>query len=389
MDIVFVILLILLVNTYLIKALSNNFNIASENYLWGLFTMHFLMNIAYMGYTLFSNSDSVAYYNKTQEAESWLSVFGTGTTFIHFLAYPFVVLFSLSYYATMIVFAYIGYLAIVVFYLSARENIKLEPVAYNLSYIELIFLLPNIHFWSSSLGKGSSIMIGLALFTFGLSRFNRRIPALIIGSLITFLIRPHIFFTLVVSIVIGLLITRGGIKGYLKWLIIMFALVVFVYISDDVMRFANTESLDITNSSALAHRASELSKSDTGVKLQEYNIFMKMFTFWFRPLFVDGQGAFGFIVSFENLAYLFMFVATIREAFLSWSKWNGWFRILVFAFLLGSFILAQVTGNLGIAMRQKAQFMPFFFIIFCKAMSYRRSFQVNRPIRNTTNQYVS
>ena len=40
-------------------------------------------------------------------------------------------------------------------------------------------------------------------------------------------------------------------------------------------------------------------------------------------------------------------------------------------FLFGSFILAQVSGNLGIAMRQKAQVMPFFFIIFCKAMSYR------------------
>jgi hypothetical protein len=42
--------------------------------------------------------------------------------------------------------------------------------------------------------------------------------------------------------------------------------------------------------------------------------------------------------------------------------------------LFGSFALAQVTGNLGIAMRQKAQLMPFFFIIFCKVVSYKPYF---------------
>ena len=53
----------------------------------------------------------------------------------------------------------------------------------------------------------------------------------------------------------------------------------------------------------------------------------------------------------------------------SWSGWNGYFKISLFAFLLGSVILAQITGNLGIALRQKAQLMPFFFILYCKALS--------------------
>jgi hypothetical protein len=96
---------------------------------------------------------------------------------------------------------------------------------------------------------------------------------------------------------------------------------------------------------------------------------MKMFTFWFRPLFFDGMGALGIIVSFENLLYIYMFVMVIKEGILSWGQWNGWFRICLFIFLFGSFALAQVTGNLGIAMRQKAQFMPFFFILYCKAVS--------------------
>jgi hypothetical protein len=50
------------------------------------------------------------------------------------------------------------------------------------------------------------------------------------------------------------------------------------------------------------------------------------------------------------------------------------FASVLFFFLFASFALAQVTGNLGIAMRQKAQLMPFFFIIFCKATTYKGSY---------------
>ena len=373
MDIIIVILFIILINAFIIKALSNNFEISSESYLWVLFIVHFLLTIAYILYAYFTASDSVNYYDKTIQSENWLAFFQTGTQFINFLAWPFVVLLGLKYYATMIVFSYFGYLAIVLFYITTKENVKLNAIWQNYTAIELLFLLPNLHFWSSSLGKGSSILFGLGLFIYGLSRFNKRIFSLLIGGLLTFFIRPHIFFTLMLSVMIGTLITSSGIKPYLKWLIFLLAMVVFIYISDDVLKFADVDSFDITNSETIMHRATELGKSSSGVNIQEYGIAMKMFTFWFRPLFFDGQGLFGFIVSFENLLYLYMFFIFIKEGFLTWNKWNGWFRICLFIFFLGSFILAQVSGNLGIAMRQKAQFMPFFFILYCKAISYRES----------------
>ena len=373
MDIIIVILFIILINAFIIKALSNNFEISSESYLWVLFIVHFLLTIAYILYAYFTASDSVNYYDKTIQSENWLAFFQTGTQFINFLAWPFVVLLGLKYYATMIVFSYFGYLAIVLFYITTKENVKLNAIWQNYTAIELLFLLPNLHFWSSSLGKGSSILFGLGLFIYGLSRFNKRIFSLLIGGLLTFFIRPHIFFTLMLSVMIGTLITSSGIKPYLKWLIFLLAMVVFIYISDDVLKFADVDSFDVTNSETIMHRATELGKSSSGVNIQEYGIAMKMFTFWFRPLFIDGQGVFGFIVSFENLLYLYMFFIFIKEGFLTWNKWNGWFRICLFIFFLGSFILAQVSGNLGIAMRQKAQFMPFFFILYCKAISYRES----------------
>lgn len=91
-------------------------------------------------------------------------------------------------------------------------------------------------------------------------------------------------------------------------------------------------------------------------------------------MFFDGQGLLGIIVSFENLVYLYMFFIVIKQGVMYWGDWNGWLGYACFSFLFASFALAQVTGNLGIAMRQKAQLMPFFFIIYCKAISYKYLF---------------
>jgi hypothetical protein len=265
MDVALVILLIVLVNAYLIKAISNKFRIASEGYVWTMFCVHFLLSTAYMVYAANTTSDSIAYYTKTTAAVNWLELWGIGTPFIHFLAWPFASLFGLSYYATMIIFSYFGFIAVLLFYITAKENISLKPVWMNLTGIELVFLLPNLHFWSSSLGKGSVILLGLAFFTYGLSRFNRRFIAMAIGGFLTFMIRPHILFTAVVSIMLGVILTNSGIKPYLRWFIFLAAGIIFIYISDDVLKFAETDSLDILSSSSLSHRAAELGKATSAL----------------------------------------------------------------------------------------------------------------------------
>jgi hypothetical protein len=110
------------------------------------------------------------------------------------------------------------------------------------------------------------------------------------------------------------------------------------------------------------------------VDLGNYNQAQKLFTFWYRPLFVDAPGFLGIVVSFENALYVFFTIGIIRYGLTNWKEWNGWFRISFFIFIFGSIALAQIAGNLGIAMRQKAQIMPLFFILYCKAMSYRKGY---------------
>jgi hypothetical protein len=374
MDVILAIILIAVAANLIIQYVSQNFKVHSVRYLWILFGVHFLMTLAYIVTAAMSASDSVAYYNTAKQTAEWFKLFETGTNFISFVAYIPIGIMGLSYYSTMIIFSFFGFLAVLLFYLTTRENLQLKKSLFGLSFVELVFLLPNLHYWTSSLGKGSTILFGLGLFIFGLSRFNRRLIFLILGSFFIYMVRPHIFFAMVTSIMLGVLITSSGIKWYLRWLIFLLAGIMFLSLGDVVVEFAEVESMNIIGSDVLAHRVSELGKADTGVDLQNYNFFMKMFTFWFRPLFFDGLSLVGLFASFENAIYLYMFYMFFREGLLNFRYFNGWFRICLIFFLLGSVILAQVSGNLGIAMRQKAQMMPFFFIIFCKAMTYSSAY---------------
>ena len=114
-----------------------------------------------------------------------------------------------------------------------------------------------------------------------------------------------------------------------------------------------TEGLD------MSHRAKELGKATSGVDISNYNLPMLLFTFLYRPLFIDAPGALGIVVSFENVFYVLMtlqlfksgqgFTYPVRAGFLAKSAF--------FSFLTVSIALAQVSGNLGIAMRQKSQVM--------------------------------
>lgn len=374
MDIVLVIVFIWLLNSYLVKLLASRFIHLNESYTKVLLFVHFAITLGYIVYTIYSRSDSASYFSKSANSDEWLSFFKTGTNFIGFLTWPFSNALSLSFYATMLIFSYFGYLGILFFYVIATENIQTQNLPIGLTVIELLFLLPNMHFWSSSIGKGSVILFGIAIFSFGLSRFNRRIPQLGIGAFLVYMVRPHILLAIIISVVLGLFLTSSKtVKPIFKWLIILAALGAFYYLSDSVLKFTDTDSLDITNSSTLSHKASELGKASSGVDIQNYNIIYKMFTFWFRPLFYDGLGVLGFIASIENFICLILFFIIIKEGITGFKKWNGLFKIFVFAFLLTSFILAQVSGNLGIILRQKSQLMPFFFIIYYRVYSDRQT----------------
>jgi hypothetical protein len=343
-----------------------------RNYLDVLLLIHFLLFIVYYIYTLSSRSDSQAYYWYTKAVDNWFYWWGSDTRFIQFITWPFSNFLGLSYESTMLIFCYLGFQGVVLFYLAAKENINYLP-AWLGSYTaaEFVFLLPNVHFWSSSIGKGGVMLTGIGLIIFGLSRFQKRYWMIVLGAWMVYMIRGHILFIIILGAGAGLFFTLKGIKWYYKLFMIVTALTIGYLILDDLTKYTGRNDLNIFESEKLQHRVTQNTSATSGVDIGNYNQAQKLFTFWFRPLFIDAPGFLGVIVSFENLVYLLFAFQVLQFGLPNWKNWNGWFRIGLFIFLFGSVALAQIAGNLGIAMRQKAQIMPLFFIIYCKAISYK------------------
>jgi hypothetical protein len=309
------------------------------------------------------------YYVRAQSVQSWGGLFQTGTMFIDFVNYPFARIFRLSYYSVMLVFSFFGFQGLLLLYLAGKENIPSLPLKYaGFSMLELLFLLPNAHFWSASIGKGSVMILGIGLFFYGLSRFNVRILHLLIGGFIVYMVRKHILTGFILGIGVGLLFGNIKINKFLKFILVCFAFIGFYFVYGNLIEETGFDFTDQNNES-MEHLSSELAKSNSGVDINNYNQFFKLFTFLYRPLFVDAPNLIGFFTSIEDLLYLILTLQMLKILLVHFKRVNSFFVILFISFLVTSLALAQITGNLGIAVRQKAQIFPLFFLFYAKVLS--------------------
>lgn len=336
-----------------------------------LFGYHLIFWGIYYTYTLFNNSDSKKYFDNPQkEGWNWFDFFGTGTTFIDFLSYPFINFFGFNYEMMMVLFAWFGYMGFVYAYLFFRENIPVKVTVFkNFDLLTLILFFPNMHFWTASLGKGAPIFLGLMLFAYAIKNPKSRIVTLILGSFLIYFIRPHVFLFVAVGTVLGYMSGKEKISFGKKLFIYISLIGGLVLVQDTILGVAGLEGSedvvgDFTDFSDT--RSDSLSESGSGVDMSNYSLPIKLFTFWFRPLFFDAPGILGLITSVENLMYLLLFFKILKKDFIKFIKNSPVsVKMSLVVFFLSSFAMTFIMSNLGIIMRQKSMVMYFgFFVIY-------------------------
>jgi len=342
-----------------------NYNKRFFNY---LFFIHLLFFIIYLAYSYFNRSDSGMYYVRAKVGNDWFGLFQSGTLFIDFLTFPFAKYFHLSYESLMLLFSFLGFEGFLFLYLAARENISKLPIKFiGFTVLELLFLLPNSHFWSASIGKGSVMIMGIGLFFYGLSRFNSRIVYLLMGSFLIYMVRMHVLIGILIGVGLGMIFGKVKVSALFKIVISVTCILAFFYIYNDLVIETGMEfNVAGDNNESVTHLATELGKSNSGVDIENYNQAFKLFTFLFRPLFIDAPSIIGIFTSIEDVVYLILFINILFIGILKIRSLNGFFVICFISFLIVSLSLAQISGNLGIAVRQKAQIMPLFFMIYVK-----------------------
>jgi len=368
-------LVTLLLSYFIIGSVQQRHRRLDRRFLTILFFYHSLLAITYYLYALFNASDSVGYFlralNKTK-GDEWFNYFGISTAFIDFISFFLINRVGFTYEASMAFFSWLGFLGFLFFYILYTEKIRSSPKIFGIDGIWLLFLLPNLHFWSSSLGKGSLIFFGFGLFFYSLNKPGARFLTILLGGWIIFQIRPHIFYVILVAIALGYTFSTKGVALGYRFVILILAAFVLYYINEDILKFTGLEDESIMDP-LISHRASELSKATSGIDINAYSIPEKLFAFWFRPLFFDAPGILGLIVSFENLFYMVFFVRLLTPNGIRYlATADAITKTCILTFLGVSFALAQISGNLGLAMRQKSQVMILMLFVILKLMDEQR-----------------
>lgn len=335
-----------------------------------------LFALIYYLYTLGGRSDSYGYYERPQfKYGNWFEAYNAGTSFIDFVGYPFINYFFFSFEMMMVLFSWLGYMGFVYFYVVFKENIKFKHKFQGFDLITLFIFLPNMHFWTSSYGKGSIIFWGLGMAIYALSNLKNRKAVLIFGLLIVYHVRPHVFLFMAVAILVGLFTGKQKVPFYQKFLVFTGSAIALFLMFDQIIAFAGLDSENLVESfdQFSTHRSSELAKAGSGVDTSNYPLALKLFTFWYRPLFVDSPGPVGLIVSFENVFYLLLTLKIFNGAFIKFvKKASALVKINLVIFLATSIALSTTLSNMGIIVRQKSMVMYFLLFVIISFLDYKK-----------------
>ncbi|PRY13307.1 hypothetical protein CLV24_106222 [Pontibacter ummariensis] len=374
------------INQPILSYLKKKFPFLSVNLLNGLYAYHTLFWLIYYVYQLSHPSDSKAYYeNASTRYDSWFAAFGSDTKFIEFVGYPFAKSLGFSYETMLALFSWFGYLGFVFFYIFFKENVKTKVKVLKLEFITLLLFLPNMHFWTVAFSKGSLIFLGIGLFAYAMKFPQKRILALLLGSFIVFQIRPHVFLFLGAGAVVGYFTGKEQVPFYQKLLVYVSFIGALIIFSDQILAMANinlNEGIVEGFEEFATERAANLSDSGSGVNINAYPLPLKLFTFWFRPLFFDAPGALGLFVSLENLLYLYLTSKLFDKGFIKYlTNSSSLVKMSLTIFLTSSLALSFVMSNLGIAMRQKSMVMYFLFFVVLSYLDYKRRIKYKRFLK--------
>lgn len=367
------------INQYILKKINIKYSFFSKMKMNILFFYHLAFGLIYYFYALYNPSDSKAYYSRTDDFHgSWIELFGTETTFIDFISYPFINTLGFSYEMMMLLFTWIGYWGFVFGFLFFKENIPQKVRVFKrVDLLTLILFFPNMHFWSASLGKGAPIFFALMLFAYSIGRIKERKFGLLVASGLIFAIRPHMFFLLCIGGLYGLYFGKNLISRKKKLaggIVILAGLILLREQILGVVNLNGSENLWADFLSFSSHRADDLSSATSGVNMAGYSLPEKIFTFWFRPLFLDAPGFLGIIVSIENFIYLLLFGKILRTNFIKfWKNAPSHVKSCLMIFILTSVAMTFIMSNLGIMIRQKTMIMYFLFFVIYYFLAYEKS----------------
>ena len=330
-----------------------------------LFFYHLIFIVVSYNYALTHGGDSNFYWAKTfnSKAYQWTDFLHHGSDFIVFLNFPFIKM-GLPFLIGFIAYGIIGFLGIL-------QWIKWTAIVFGdklnvkgINVLPLVFLLPNLHFWTATLGKEPIIFWAIATVLLGITTEKHKSFSFLFASVSILIIRPHVALMLLSAIAIVFLFHK---TFSLKRRIILAAMtftgilvLLYVVFQATNIGYWNWRRIGYFNDYSVL----SFKHSGSYVPMLEYSYGYKWFSFNFRPLFFDAHSALAFLASTENLITLVVFTVALyfTVRFYHKIKFTSDMKVVFLFTFIATLLYVERYANLGIFMRTKIMFQPFALI---------------------------
>lgn len=295
------------------------------------------------------------------------------------------------------VFSWLAFIGLFLFYRAYRIAI---PEGDHRRYALLLFFLPTLVFWPSSIGKESWMMFTLGISAYGAARiFTQRLGGFAVvgvGLVGTAVIRPHLSLLVFVGLSIGYVLRRpvraGGRLPSGKLLGIAVLAVAGVLLVGRFQSYFHIDQFESGGVQELLDQTAEKSAGGGGSDFEAINATknplqfpLAVVTVLFRPFPFEANSAPALVASLEG--------ALIAGLFLLW-----WRRVLAAArqlvrssfvamsaiFTLLYVIAFSTIGNFGLLARQRSLVYPFLIVLLtipAAAGAHRRAAAAQRWVR--------
>ena len=244
-------------------------------------------------------------------------------------------------------------------------------------YAGLVFLLPSMLFWPSSIGKEAFLLLGVGLIALGAARFFHDrvamgLALLALGLGATALIRPHLTVLLLCALFVAQLLRPGsGSPTSVLWkgmglILVAGATALAITQAADVLGIDDLTVEGVTGQIDWAsEQTAEGGSSFVPVPLSSpLGVPAAIVTLLFRPFPWEAGNALVALQSLEGVALLFLALAGWRRLaqvsrLLRRNPWIAFAVVYVFAFILAF----SGFSNFGIVARQRSLMIPFFLAL--------------------------
>lgn len=336
-------------------------------------------------YCFFIQGDAIGHWNYsksiTYEHFIYLITKERGTYFSYALNYFPSNVLGLSYFTGTMLYSLLGFIGLTYFYIIVKKLIPYNSKFKGYYLFPGLFFLPNLHFWSCAVGKDTLLFLCIALFMYGIIQPMKRIHILTFALLLSYFIRPHITFFLLVSYSM-VYVTTSKMSIFQRVIFLGLMIGIGITILPSVMEFAKIEDATVESFEKFSTAKSTiLSRSNVGsaIDISSYPFPLKVFTFLYRPFFFDINGIPALLASFENLLLLLLSINVLRNNPLrTFRKAPFVIQGMVYFLIIGTLAFCQSLGNVGIMIRMRNMFLPGLLIFIIWSFSYQHQLFVEK-----------